>query len=173
MKRENGFSLIELMVSMAILTVLVGAAVAALIQAQNVTSSIAQQANTQENLRAGMHFLVKDLMQAGEGIPIQGISIPNTAAGVSVINRPGTAGIFPNNPIALSAVMPGWLQGQAAKTANAQTGAILAGGKTDLINIFYADNGLTSSAPGPGGTAPPALDGFPVTQARRILCALE
>lgn len=164
MKRENGFSLIELLVSIAILTILIGAAVAALIQAQNVTNSIAQEANTQENLRAGMHFLVRDLMQAGEGIPIQGISIPNTAAGVSAINRPGTAGVFPNNPIALSALMPGFVQGQAAKTASAQTGAILVGGNTNIINMFYADNTLTSSANGPGGTAPPALNAFPVKQ---------
>jgi prepilin-type N-terminal cleavage/methylation domain-containing protein len=164
MKRGNGFSLIELMVSIAILTLLVGAAVAALIQAQNATNSVAQEANTQENLRAGMHFMVRDLMQAGEGIPSQGVSIPNTA-GVSAINRPGTAGVFPNNPIVLSALTPGYLQGQAAKTANAATGAILTGGKTDLVNILYADNGLTSSALGPGGTAPPALNAFPVKQA--------
>ena len=163
MKRENGFSLIELMVSIVILTALIGASVAALIQAQNATSSIAQEANTQENLRAGMHFLVRDLMQAGEGIPSQGISIPN-AAGVSAINRPGTAAVFPNNPVALSTVVTGYLQGQAAKTANAQTGAVLIGGNTDIVNIFYADNSLTSSANGPGGTAPPPLNAFPVKQ---------
>ncbi len=164
MKRENGFSIIELMVSIAILTVLIGAAVAALVQAQHATYSIAQEANTQENLRAGMHFMVRDLMEAGEGIPSGGVSIPNNA-GVSAINRPGTAGVFPNNPIVLSALTPGYLQGQAAKTANALTGAILTGGNTDIVNILYADNGLTSSALGPGGTAPPSLNAFPVTQA--------
>ena len=98
MKRENGFSLIELLVAMAIMTIIVGAAVSALLQAQNTTNAIAQEAGTQENLRAGMHFLVRDLMQAGEGIPAEGISIPNTAAGVSAMNRPGAAGVFPPPP---------------------------------------------------------------------------
>ena len=163
MKRQNGFSMIELMVSIAILIVIIGGAVAALVQAQHVTFSIAQEANTQENLRAGMHFMVRDLMQAGEGIPGTGVSIPNTA-GVSAINRPGTAGVFPNNPTVLSALTPGYLQGQAAKTPNALTGAILIGGNTDVVNILYADNALTSSALGPGGTAPPALNAFPVKQ---------
>lgn len=163
MKRQNGFSIIELMVSIAILIIVVGGAVAALVQAQHATYSIAQEANTQENLRAGMHFMVRDLMQAGEGIPSSGVSIPNTA-GVSAVNRPGTAGVFPNNPIVLSSLTPGYLQGQAAKTANALTGAILTGGNTDVVNILYADNSLTSSALGPGGTAPPALNAFPVKQ---------
>ena len=38
-------------------------------------------ANTQENLRAGMHFITRDLAQAGEGIPPAGVSLPTTVAG--------------------------------------------------------------------------------------------
>src|SRR5271169_454681 len=98
MKRENGFSLIELMVAMAIMVAVVAAATGAIIQAQHVSEGVALEANLQQNLRAGMHFLVRDLTQAGEGIPAAGVSIPNTAAGVSAINRPGTpaAAIFEN-----------------------------------------------------------------------------
>jgi prepilin-type N-terminal cleavage/methylation domain-containing protein len=165
MKRQNGFSLIELLVAMAILTVVIGVAVNVLVQTQRTTDGIAQMANTQENLRAGMHFLVRDLTQAGEGIPTQGISVPNTAAGTSAINRPGIAGVFPGSPTVLSAVIPGFTWGPAATTVNAQTGAVLAGGPTDTITLFYADNALISSALGPGGTAPPLLSAFPVTQA--------
>src|SRR5580704_15687929 len=98
MKRENGFSLIELMVAMFVLIAVVAGATTAIIQAQHVSEAVALEANVQENLRAGMHFLVRDLTQAGEGIPAAGISIPNTAAGVSAIARPGTpaASIFEN-----------------------------------------------------------------------------
>jgi prepilin-type N-terminal cleavage/methylation domain-containing protein len=162
MKREKGFSLIELLVAMVIMTIIVGAAVSALVEAQNTTNAIAQEAGTQENLRAGMHFLVRDLMQAGEGIPPQGISIPNTAAGISTVNRPGTvpAGIFPNNPTALAVLNPGYLQGQQATTVNAQTGAVSLGGNTDIVNMFYADNALASSD-GSGHL----LNSYPVTQA--------
>src|ERR1700732_5279918 len=86
MKRENGFSLIELMVSMAILVAVIGVVVGALLQAQHATQGVAYEANTQENLRAGMHFIMADLMQAGEGIPQGGITIPYSAVGVSALN---------------------------------------------------------------------------------------
>jgi prepilin-type N-terminal cleavage/methylation domain-containing protein len=170
MKRENGFSLIELMVAMGILIVITGVAVSALVQTQQATYAIAQEANTQENLRAGMHFLVRDLMQAGEGIPAGGISIPNTAAGTSAIIRPGIGGAFPNNPTAFSVVVPGSQWGAAATTVNAQTGAVLVGGATDTITIFYADNSLLSSAACTATGAPCPLDSAPVTSAAAPVC---
>jgi prepilin-type N-terminal cleavage/methylation domain-containing protein len=165
MKRRNGFSLIELLVAMVVLTIVVAGAASALMQAQNTTNAIAEQANTQENLRAGMHFLVRDLMQAGEGIPPAGISIPNTAAGVSAVNRPAIGGVFPGNPTVLPAVVPGFQWGTAALTVNARTGAVLTGGRTDTITIFYADNSLVSSAVCPAAGAPCPLNSFAVTQA--------
>ena len=64
---------------MAILVIIAAAAVGALVQAQHVTQAVALQANAQQNLRAGMHSLVHDLTQAGEGIPTAGITIPTTA----------------------------------------------------------------------------------------------
>ena len=165
MKRRNGYTLAELMVSIAILTIVLGAAASALKQAQDTTNAISEQANLQENLRAGMHFLVRDLLQAGEGIPPAGISIPNTAAGVSAVIRPAIGGAFPGNPTVLPAVVPGFQWGPAATTVNAQTGAVLAGGQTDTITIFYADNSLVSSAICPAAGVPCPLNSFPVTQA--------
>jgi prepilin-type N-terminal cleavage/methylation domain-containing protein len=170
MKRENGFSLIELMVAMVILIAITSAAVAALVQAQNTTNSIAQEANTQENLRAGMHFLVRDLMQAGEGIPSVGISIPNTAGGTSAVIRPGIGGVFPNNPTAFSVIVPGSGWGAAATTVNPLTAAVLVGGPTDTITIFYADNGLLSSANCTATAAPCPLNSAPVTSAAAPVC---
>jgi prepilin-type N-terminal cleavage/methylation domain-containing protein len=156
MKRQKGFTLIELMVSMAILVATVGVVVGALLQAQRATQGVAYEANTQENLRAGMHFMVADLMQAGEGIPQGGISVPYNAAGNSAIGRPGafapTPPTFVNPPapngfIALPAISPGSQVGQDAKTVNPTNGAILDGFlKTDLINILYADNSLQDAA---------------------------
>ena len=107
MKRDNGFSLIELLVSLVILVIVVAAVTSALIQAQQVSDGVALQANTQENLRAGMHFLVRDLTQAGEGIPQAGISVPVTAGGASLINRPGITGTFPTTYTVLPQVTPG------------------------------------------------------------------
>jgi prepilin-type N-terminal cleavage/methylation domain-containing protein len=144
MKRQRGFTLIELMVSMSIVVSVVAIATDALMQAEHVTNMVAYEANTQENLRAGMHFMVRDLMQAGEGIPQGGISLPYTAT--SAVNRPGTATIFPNTYITLPAITPGALAGQLATSINPSTNAVLTGANTDIINILYADNVLVDAA---------------------------
>lgn len=111
MKLQKGFTLIELMVSMGIVVTVVAIATGTLLQAEHATTAVAYQANNQENLRAGMHFMVRDLMQAGEGIPQGGVSLPYTA--LSAVNRPGTATIFPNTYTTLPAITPGWKSGSS------------------------------------------------------------
>jgi prepilin-type N-terminal cleavage/methylation domain-containing protein len=143
MKLQKGFTLLELMVSMGIVVTVVGIATTTLMQAEKATTAVAYQANTQENLRAGMHFMVRDLIQAGEGIPQGGISIPYTAT--SAVNRPGTATTFLNTYTTLPAVTPGWKAGQFAVSLNPTTGAALTGVQTDVINIIYADNVLVDT----------------------------
>ncbi len=134
MKRQKGFSLLELLVSMAIVVTVVATAIGALMQAEHATTAVAYEANTQENLRAGMHFMVRDLTQAGEGIPQGGIELPYTVA--SAINRPGTGTIFPNTYITLPAITPGWKAGQFATSINPTTNAVLTGIQTDIIKFF-------------------------------------
>jgi prepilin-type N-terminal cleavage/methylation domain-containing protein len=171
MKREKGFSLIELLVAVAIMIAVTAVATQAIIQAQHVSEAVALEANVQENLRAGMHFIVRDLTQAGEGIPAAGISVPNTAAGVSAITRPGTPApsIFESTAVpavtytSLPPVIPGSQLGSVVTTQNPKTKAILTGGfNTDIVTILYQDNTLVSSA---GGAAAPLLTAAPVTQA--------
>ncbi len=146
MKLQKGFSLIELMVSMGIVVTVVAIATGTLLQAEHATTAVSYMANTQENLRAGMHFMVRDLMQAGEGIPQGGVSLPNS--GTSAINRPGTnpAVTFPVAYTTLPAITPGYLAGQFATSLNPTTGATLTGVRTDIINIIYADNILQDTA---------------------------
>jgi prepilin-type N-terminal cleavage/methylation domain-containing protein len=171
MRQEKGFSLIELLVAMAILLAVTAVATGVIMQAQHVSEAVALEANVQENLRAGMHFLVRDLTQAGEGIPAAGISIPNTAGGVSNVARPGTPApsIFESGAVPpvtytiLPPVIPGDGMGSVVTTQNPTTKAILAGGfNTDIITVLYQDNTLVSSA---GGAAAPLLTATPVTQA--------
>jgi prepilin-type N-terminal cleavage/methylation domain-containing protein len=156
MKLQKGFSLLELLVSMGIVVSVVAIATGALMQAQKATTAVAYEANTQQNLRAGMHFMVRDLMQAGEGIPQGGISIPFTTT--SAINRPGTATIFPSAYTTLPAITPGSVLGQLATSINPVTQAVLTGSPTDIINILYADNILVDNAGN-------YLYSFPVIQA--------
>ena len=156
LRMQKGCSLIELMVSMGIIVTVVAVATTALLQAEKATTAVGYEANTQQNLRAGMHFMVRDLMQAGEGIPQGGISIPYTTT--SAINRPGTATIFLNSYTTIPAITPGSLQGQLATSLNPATQAVLTGTATDIINIMYADNILQD-------TTGNFLYSFPVVQA--------
>jgi prepilin-type N-terminal cleavage/methylation domain-containing protein len=149
MKHENGFTLVELLISMTVLLIVVAAVVGALVQAQRVTQGVALEANMQEDLRAGLHFIVQDLAQAGEGIPIGGIMVPYTnAATPANIVRPGSGGaFFSSTYTALPPVIPGDQAGQAATAVNPQTGALITANaiSTDIITVLYADNTLVDS----------------------------
>jgi prepilin-type N-terminal cleavage/methylation domain-containing protein len=146
MKQQRGFTLIEMMVSMTILILVAGAAVTALMQAQQVSQGVAMESNTIEGLRAGMHFMVKDLTQAGEGIPPGGIPIPNSSSAVSGLNWPGTSITFPTSYVVLNAVIPGYQQGQANRGITT-TGTVLSGTqKTDIVTVLYADNSLADAS---------------------------
>ncbi len=148
MKPQRGFSLIEVLVAISILITVVGLSIGALIQAQSAAKIVSYEANTQENLRAGMHFIVRDLAQAGEGIPQGGISIPNTGTS-SAIFRPGTATTFAyagTTFTAIPPIFPGSGLGPKVKSVNPKTGVVMIGtANTDIINILYADNTLVDT----------------------------
>lgn len=146
MKRQEGFSLVELMVTLGILVVIVGTTLAALTQASQATQSVTMMADTQENLRAGLNYMVRDLVQAGESIPQGGIPLPNNA-GVVNVNKPSPPSLaytFPVNSTVLQAITPGFGQGLPTATPSpANPGVTLFGpNNTDMITVIYADNSL-------------------------------
>ena len=138
MKREHGFSLIEVMVATTIVLVIMAATLGTLTSALQATQAITLMADTQENLRAGMNYMVRDILQTGEGIPQGGITIPNTA-GASAVNRPGPGtpavsfGTFNNTWTALPAITSGFQLGPITTTS---------GVGTDMVTILYADTTL-------------------------------
>ena len=135
MRRETGFSLLELLVAMTITLIVVAGTLAMLDQAQRTSESIALSSNTLQNLRAGMNNLTRDLVLAGQGLPTGGISIPN-GSGIPV-NRPGptgtsyTFGVSPNFFTAIPVVTTGGGLGPNVLRPS------------DIITIMYADNSLT------------------------------
>jgi type II secretory pathway pseudopilin PulG len=157
MKREAGFSLMELLVATAVMLVIVGALMRTLSDATYANEGVTLLANSQENLRAAMNYMVKDIIEAGEGLPQGGITIPNAAtvanptpAIASIINRPGPVGgpaTFPPSYITLPAVTDGYRQGPLAVTPNPNVpGATLLGSPTDFITLVYADTTILDAA---------------------------
>jgi len=128
MKREVGFTLIELMVATAIVLVILGTTLGALTSALNATQGITLMADTQENLRAGMNYMVRDFTQAGVGIPQGGITIP-----ANTVVWPGTGGKFPAAWTVLPAISPGYQLGPTTTTS---------GVASDTVTLLYADNTL-------------------------------
>jgi prepilin-type N-terminal cleavage/methylation domain-containing protein len=136
-KRETGFTLLEVLVAMTLMLIILGATVGTLTDAIHATQAVTLMADTQENLRAGMNYIERDLVQAGEGLPQTGITIPNTGS-VSAVNRPGPTGIgtFPTSWTVLPDISPG---NQLGLTTAAS------GVATDMITVIYADNTLIDS----------------------------
>jgi prepilin-type N-terminal cleavage/methylation domain-containing protein len=131
MKRNAGFTLVELLVAVAITITIVGLSLDALNEGQRTSEAISLMSNMNENLRAGMDQLQHDMILAGSGIPVGGISIPN-GSGVP-INEPsptGDAYTFPVGAASISAVTPGHGLGPLISgTVN-----------SDMITVIYADN---------------------------------
>jgi prepilin-type N-terminal cleavage/methylation domain-containing protein len=151
MKRQAGFSLMEVLVATALMVIIMGTTLRALSDATHANEAVTLMADSQENLRAGMNYMTKDLIEAGEGLPQGGIPIPNSAtplnpapALASAVNRPGPVGgpaTFPPSFLTLPAITDGFQQGPQAVTPNPNVpGGVLLGTKTDFITLVYADN---------------------------------
>jgi prepilin-type N-terminal cleavage/methylation domain-containing protein len=164
MKREAGFSLIEMLVAVAILVTIVGACLGALTQGIQATQGVSLMADTQENLRAGLNYMVRDLVQAGESIPQGGIPLPNTVAGVVNVNEPSPPTLaykFPAASTVLPAITPGPALGLQTATPdpNNPGKTLLGPNNTDMITMIYADNSLIDNTI---PATPHTLNEFPI-----------
>jgi len=171
---NSGFTMVELMISMAVTMVILYGAVAAFRDAQQTNQVITQSADMTENLRNGLNFMIQDVQQAGTGIPTGGIPIPYTSNGSSTspcgttapINRPilGGASTFPPCNSTLPAVEPGNELGPPITAPDASTGTVQNPSSiTDEITVMYADNtaGLDGKPINEPATASPPSAGCP------------
>jgi prepilin-type N-terminal cleavage/methylation domain-containing protein len=139
-KREGGFSLLEMVVAMALGTIVLGAAVSIYIQGVNATWTVSQRAELQQDFRAASNLLTKDLSLAGAGLG-QGASIqlPTSATlplygcaqttGTCYINS-GAGETYPvqgTTPY-LYGLLPGYQEGPTVNTM-----------ATDIVTVVYTD----------------------------------
>jgi prepilin-type N-terminal cleavage/methylation domain-containing protein len=176
MKKNAGFTLIEILVATAVSMLALGAAMLMFRDSTKVNNNVTQGADMNDNMRAGLNLIVQDLIQAGTGIPTGGISIPNTPnaagcnTGAPVTRPPAALGLTFQGPNALNvgcnvilpAVEPGDGIGPVIVSPDGVKGPA-----TDIITVLYADNTLAldqtpiNGAACPGGAI--AADGSSIT----------
>jgi prepilin-type N-terminal cleavage/methylation domain-containing protein len=143
-KRESGFSLIEMVVAMALGTVVLGAAVSIYVQAMNATWTVTQRAEMQQDFRAASNLLKNDLSLAGAGLGNgAGIQLP-TSATLPVLGCDQTPKCYINpaagTPVGsvaypvqgttpfLFGLLPGYQKGPTINTM-----------LTDVVTVVYTD----------------------------------
>jgi len=164
MKKKSGFTLVELIIGMAITMVALAAAVTIFRDSTRANTNVTQSSDMSDNMRAGLNLIVQDLIQTGTGIPSGGINIPNTpnAAGCNTggkVKRPPAALTLtfngPNSANAgcntiLPAIEPGENLGPTVTSPDGTSGP-----QTDVITMLYADNTLSLDAKPINGTSCP------------------
>ena len=135
-KKQRGYSLVELIIAMALATLVLTAAMLMLTKAMDATAMVTQRAEMQQNARTAITFLSRDLSLAGTGFPQGGIQLP-TGAG-STPPRFACSGVqgcyfgndlYPNNY--MYAIVPG-----------PGNGPTLLGIPTCVVTLVYLDTTL-------------------------------
>ncbi len=144
----RGFTLIELMIAMGLAVVVMGAAASLFRMGMNSALLIQQKTEAQENMRAGVDLMVKDLTLAGSGLPSGGIQLPtgtgNTGLSKFGCDQSGTCYIvtdtYPANGASTNfmyGIIPGYENG-------VQGGASIGVAPSppninDSVTVIYAD----------------------------------
>jgi prepilin-type N-terminal cleavage/methylation domain-containing protein len=141
-KSELGFTLLELMVSMAVGLIVMGAMVSLFKTGMDSAIVVTQRAETQQNMRAAIDLMVKDISMAGAGLPSGGIQLPaGSGSSVSLFgcdqsgacHVPGDA--YPTSNY-MYGIIPGYKNGVEA---NAVVAAAPPPAFDDSITSIYAD----------------------------------
>jgi prepilin-type N-terminal cleavage/methylation domain-containing protein len=78
-KKAEGFTLIEFLVAVALGLIVLAATMQLFKGGMDATMLVSQQSEMQQNVRAALNLIAKDVSMAGSGLPSGGFSLPNGA----------------------------------------------------------------------------------------------
>ncbi len=143
-KSQRGFSLLELLVASGIGLIAIMAMTQMFDMAMHTTLTVTQRADTQENMRAGIELMTKDISMAGAGLPAGGLQLANSGgAALVACNQAGTCyvpgDVYPKSGAGVQNYMYGLLPGfgngvQGAALIPAAPAAV-----NDSITSIYCD----------------------------------
>jgi prepilin-type N-terminal cleavage/methylation domain-containing protein len=142
---QSGFSLLELMVASAIGLIAILAMTSLFRQGMNATFVITQRAEAQQNMRAAIELMTKDIGLAGSGLPSGGLQLPTGgAASLYACNQSGLCYVpvdtYPPNAAAgttnyMFGILPGFSNGVEGGTPIAAAPAAI----NDSVTSIYCD----------------------------------
>jgi Tfp pilus assembly protein PilW len=138
-KSQQGFSLLELIVSATLGVIVLLSMLSLFRTGMNTTFTVTQKAEVQENLRSGIELLTKDLGLAGAGLPTGGLQLPTSGGSAKVAcNQSGTCyvtgDVYPTGNY-MYGILPGYANGvQNGTTITAAPGAT-----NDSVTAIYCD----------------------------------
>jgi prepilin-type N-terminal cleavage/methylation domain-containing protein len=153
----TGFTLLELMVAMALSLVLFALAFTLVQQLDNTADVVGSMSDVNENLRAAVNMVSRDLSLAGENIPLGGIPLPygNTATAIKLPNPAYPAAspwttwtTFPAPPAGVTSLFwpvitagnaQGPTQGSGANAITTDIVTIISVNQTSLFNQTAVD----------------------------------
>ena len=186
-KKISGFTLVELLVAVALGLIVLAATVQLFKGGMDATRLVSQQTEMQQNVRSALNLIAKDVSMAGSGLPSGGFALPNgVGATASMFAADSNRTWLDKNTypagmiagVAVSNYMYGVIPGpQGGMESGGPTQIAATGQSADAITIIYRDynfplNQYVVSFPGvpPNGTVmnlqPPAgaPAGFPAIQ---------
>jgi type IV pilus assembly protein PilW len=133
--KQQGFSLVEVVVSMALALIVLAGAVSLFRQGADIGYSVTQRAEMQQNARVAVNIISRDLAVAGTGLPPGGITLPTgvsqpTKRGCDAAGTCGNLGGYPGDM--LFYVTPG-----------KDLGPTVNGTDTDALTLAFVDNVIT------------------------------
>jgi type II secretory pathway pseudopilin PulG len=163
-KSGRGFSLIELLLSLAIGMIVIGTAVQLFSRGLNATFVVSQRAEMQQDIRAASNLLLKDIGLAGAGMPAgQAVSLPSGTGVRPIYGCDQLGNCIPGGGIAypcstnvgpcfptLYGIIPGWRLGITPPGSP---------NPSDVITVVYTDtvfalNCYKATFPGGGAINP-------------------
>jgi type II secretory pathway pseudopilin PulG len=136
---QRGFSLLELTIAATLGLIVVMAMTSMFRQGMSATFTVTQRAETQQNMRAAIELMTKDLAMAGAGLPSGGLQLAvNNGASKVACNQTGTcyvpADTYPTGNF-MYGILPGFNNG-------VQNGTVITSAPAatnDSVTSIYCD----------------------------------
>ena len=138
---QQGFTLLEMMVAMALGLIVMGAMASLFKMGMNSMMTVTQRADTQANMRAAVDLVAKDLSLAGAGLPTGGIQLPTGTGnnGASRFGCDATTCHLPATSYPTGNYMYGIIPGNSNGVEGAATITAAPSARNDSITVVYAD----------------------------------